>query len=83
LEAALKAHRAGSPKVFGSVARNDATKKSDIDFLVEFERGASAFDQAALIIDLEELFQRKVDIVEPGGIHWLIRPQVLFEAIPV
>lgn len=83
LEEALKVHRARNPKVFGSVARNEATRTSDVDLLVEFDRSASAFDQAALMVDLQLVFRRKVDVVEPGGIHWLIRPQVLFEAVPV
>jgi uncharacterized protein len=83
LERALKDHRARNPRVFGSVARNEATRRSDIDLLVEFDREASAFDQAALMIDLRRVFRRNVDVVEPGAVHWLIRPQVLFEAVPV
>jgi predicted nucleotidyltransferase len=78
---ALENHRARNPRVFGSVARREATRKSDLDLLVDFDEGASAFDQMGLISDLEELFSRHVDVAEPGGIHWLVRPQILFEAI--
>jgi len=80
---ALKANHARNPRVFGSVARNEATKASDLDLLVDFDTGSSAFDQMNLIADLEELFGRRVDVAEPEGLHWLIRPQVLFEAVPV
>jgi uncharacterized protein len=80
---ALAAHHARNPRVFGSVARKEAGKRSDLDLLVDFDPGASAFDQMGLIADLEEIFQRRVDVAEPGGLHWLIRPQVLFEATPV
>lgn len=69
--------------MFGSVARKEAGQRSDLDLLVDFERDASAFDQFDLIADLGHLFRRKVHVAEPGGLHWLIRPQVLFEAIPV
>ncbi len=80
---ALARHKAHHPKVFGSIARGEATRNSDLDLLVEFDAKASAFDQTALINDLEDLFGRRVDLAEPGGLHWLIRPQILFEAVRV
>ncbi|MFZ3355661.1 MAG: nucleotidyltransferase domain-containing protein [Thermoplasmata archaeon] len=83
LEKALRARRARNPRVFGSVARSLAGPKSDLDLLVDFDSGASAFDQFGLINDLENLFGRKVDVAEPSGLHWLVRPQVLFEAVPI
>jgi len=83
LTKALRVHKARNPRVFGSVARNDATRTSDIDLLVDFDSNASGFDQMALIADLEDLFGRTVDVAEPEGLHWLIRPQVLFEAVPI
>jgi uncharacterized protein len=82
LARALKAHKARNPRVFGSVARGEATPRSDMDLLVDFDEGASAFDQIALIAGLEDVFKRKVDVAEPGGLHWLVRPQLLFEAVP-
>jgi uncharacterized protein len=82
-EEILQRNRARNPRVFGSVARNQADRESDIDLLVDFEDGASAFDQVGLIDDLQKLFHRRVDVAEPSGLHWLIRPQVLFEAVPL
>jgi uncharacterized protein len=79
----LHEHRARNPRVFGSVVRSEATRRSDIDLLVDFEDGASLFDQIGLQQDLERLFRRKVDVTTPEGLHWLVRPQVLFEAVPV
>ncbi len=76
-------NRARNPRVFGSVGRGTATAKSDLDLLVDFDDGASAFDQVGLIQDLEDLLGRKVDVAEPAGLHWIIRPQALFEAIPL
>jgi uncharacterized protein len=83
LDRVLRRHKARNPRVFGSVARNAATRSSDLDLLVDFDAGASVFDQTSLMSDLEELFGRKVDVAEPSGLHWLIRAQVLFEAVPV
>lgn len=79
----LRAHRARNPRVFGSVARGGASAKSDLDLLVDFDPEASLFDHIRLLSDLKEIFHRKVDVAEPTGLHWLIRPQVLFEAVPV
>ncbi len=80
---ALRDHKARNPRVFGSVLRSEATPDSDIDLLVDFDPGASAFDHVELAQALGRLFHRKVDVVEPQGLHWLIRPQVLFEAVPL
>ncbi len=83
LLASLRAHKARNPRIFGSVLRHQATKSSDVDLLVDFEGEASMFDQIALRDDLERLFKRSVDVVSPEGLHWLVRPQVIFEAQPV
>jgi uncharacterized protein len=79
----LAANKARNPRVFGSVARREANRGSDLDLLVDFEPGASALDQVELMIRLREVFRRKVEVTSPQGLHWLVRPQVLFEAIPV
>lgn len=43
--------------IFGSVVRGEAKEKSDIDFVVEFERGMATFKNVCGLIDfLEELF---------------------------
>lgn len=83
LEVALMQAKARNPRVFGSIARRAGTRRSDLDLLIDFEPEASLFDQVGLSIELEKLFRRRVDVVDPGGLHWLIRPQVLFEAVPI
>jgi uncharacterized protein len=69
--------------VFGSVARGEAGEGSDIDLLVEFESGQSLLDHAALMLDLEDLLGRKVDIVTEKGLYWLLRRRILKEARPL
>lgn len=61
-------HRARSVSVFGSVARGEDRPGSDIDFLVEFEPGASLLDLMAIQDDLETLFACSVDVVSAGGL---------------
>jgi predicted nucleotidyltransferase len=48
-------HGAHNVRVFGSVARDEADSKSDIDLLVEFKRGTTLLGHAALVQELEEL----------------------------
>ncbi|MGI0128672.1 MAG: nucleotidyltransferase family protein [Thermoplasmata archaeon] len=81
--AAIQNNHAAHPRVFGSVARGAAGRGSDVDILVDFERGASAFDQVGLIDDLENLLGRRVEVTTVDGLHWLVRPQVLLEAVPL
>ncbi len=49
-------------RVFGSVARGEATPESDFDLLVSFDEGASLYELSGLWQDLQDLLQRKVDL---------------------
>jgi len=61
-------NRALSVSVFGSVARGDDGPDSDIDFLVEFEPGASLLDLMRIQDDLEALLGGHIDVVSAGGL---------------
>jgi predicted nucleotidyltransferase len=76
-------HGARKVRVFGSVARSEATADSDIDFLVEMEPGRSLFDLGGLHADLEELLGCKVDVVTDGGISPYLKDRILSEARPL
>ncbi len=68
IDALVHKHRGISVSIFGSVARGEETANSDIDFLVEFEKGSSLFDLLHLQDDLQGLLGRKVDVVSVGGL---------------
>jgi len=76
-------HGATRLRVFGSVARGEADADSDIDFLVDLEAGRSLFDLGGLLMDLQELLGRKVDVTTEKGLHWYMRDRVCAEARPV
>ena len=76
-------HGAHNLRVFGSVARGEAGPESDLDILVEMEPGKSLMDHIALMQDLEDLLQRKVDVVNERALHWYIRERVLAEPTPI
>ncbi len=73
-------HGASNVRVFGSVARGEAGPESDIDFLIDVGPVHSSWFPGGLIVDLENLLGRRVDIAEPEMLHWFIRDQVLREA---
>jgi predicted nucleotidyltransferase len=68
-------------RIFGSVARGEADSENDIDLLVNMEPGRSLLDLCGLLIDLEELLGRKVDVVTEKGLRDRIRERMLNEAI--
>jgi hypothetical protein len=73
-------HGARNVRVFGSVARGAADAQSDVDLLVDLEPGRSLLDHAALMLELEALLHRKVDIATERGLRQRIRDRVLAEA---
>ena len=76
-------HGAHNLRIFGSVARGEDGPESDLDILVEMEPGRSLMDHVALTQDLEDLLQRKVDVISERALHWYIRDRVLAEAVPL
>ncbi len=76
-------HGARNLRVFGSTVRGSSGPTSDIDLLVDVDSLHSPFFPGGLIVDLEELLGRKVDIVTEKSLHWYLRDRVLHEAIPL
>ena len=76
-------HGVTSIRVFGSVARGEATAESDVDFLVEVGPTTSSWLPAGLILDLEELLGRRVEVVTDRALNAELRDRVLQEAVPV
>jgi hypothetical protein len=75
-------HGAFNVRVFGSVARGEADEESDVDFLVDYSlEKISAWFPAGLVLDLEELLERKVDVATEPALKPRIREQVLKEAV--
>jgi len=68
--------------IFGSVARDEQTESSDVDVLVELERETFR-GYMGLLVFLEELFGRKVDLAIKDSIKPRIRDRVLADTIYV
>ena len=69
--------------LFGSIARDEGTPDSDLDFLVEFEGPATLDGYMGLKFFLEDLFNKEVDLVIKKDLKPQIRENVISEAINV
>lgn len=64
--------------LFGSFVRDEAGPESDVDLLVEFERGEKSFDRfMALSFLLEDALQRPVELVTTEALSPHLGPRIL------
>jgi predicted nucleotidyltransferase len=66
--------------VFGSYIRNDQTESSDLDILVEFDN-PTLHNFMGLVFYLEDLFQKKIDLVTTNALSPYMRPSVEEEVV--
>ncbi len=76
-------YKASNVRVFGSIARGEATPDSDIDLLVDFAPGYTLWDHVGLMQDLEDLLGRKVDVTAAKDLRDSLRPSVMQDAVPL
>ena len=81
---ALAEHRGiRDVRVFGSMARGDADETSDVDLLVTLPSGRTGLALGGLLMDVQKLLQRRVDVVTERGLHPALRERILREAEPL
>lgn len=73
-------HGAYNVRVFGSVARGEAGPDSDVDLLIDVGEKTSPWFPGGLVLDLEELLGRRVDVVTEKSLRAELRPYVLRDA---
>ena len=76
-------HGVQNVRVFGSMARGDATDGCDVDLLVTLPPGQSGLALGALLMDVQALLNRRVDVLTEPGLHPMLRERVLQEARPL
>jgi len=74
-------HGAANVRIFGSVARNEASDESDVDMLVTFPKENSIFDLVALWLDLQDLLGREVSLVTDSMLRDRFQANVLEDAV--
>ena len=78
-----KCYGAHDVRLFGSLARGDATAASDVDLVVRFDPDRSLLDHGGLLMDLRDLLGCKVDVVSEGALQGRFGQIVRSEAIPL
>ncbi len=66
-----------SVSLFGSMARGEATEKSDIDLLVKFGKRKSLLSVVKLERQLAMALGRKVDLITEGALSPYIRGNII------
>ena len=77
----LKKHGIPKAGIFGSFARGEQKKNSDIDILVEFN--GSLFKLSGIELELEKTLRKKVDLLTYNGINHLLRERILKEEVRI
>lgn len=76
-------HGAFNVRVFGSVARGEARRDSDVDLLVDFTEGTSIFDVVGLWQDLTEMMGRDVSVIGEDSPDDPFMQRILKDAVPL
>lgn len=79
----LKRHDIVKAGIFGSFARGEATRKSDIDILIRFKGRKSLLDLARVEIELEKKIRRKADVLTYDSINPLLKERILKEEVRI
>lgn len=80
---AARAHGLHDIRVFGSVARGEATRGSDVDLVVELDPGRTLIDLIGFKLDAERILGRSVDVATPRMMKPNVRKRALRDARPL
>lgn len=83
ISAIVGQHHGYNVRVFGSMARGDATDASDVDLLIDAGPGMSLFDLSEIESRIESIVDRKVDVVVASSLRSEISVCALAEARPL
>jgi uncharacterized protein len=67
--------------IFGSYARGEQRKKSDIDILIKYDK--SLLKLVGIEMELEKILNKKVDLLTYGGINPLLKKKIIDEEMRV
>ena len=79
----LKENKVAKAGLFGSYARGEQKKNSDVDILVEINDNRSLTEIIGLKLLLEKILKRKVDLVEYNTIRKELKDSILNNQIPL
>ena len=77
----LKKNGVKKAGIFGSYARGEQTKDSDVDILIEFN--GNLLDLIGIEMEIKRALKKKIDLLTYGGINYLLRKRILGEEIKI
>ena len=79
----LKEYKIIKAGIFGSYARGENKKRSDVDILVETQKQMGLLELIHLKLVLQKVIKRKVDLIEYETIRKELKEQILNDAIRI
>lgn len=79
----LKKYGIKKAGIFGSYARGEQKRNSDVDILIQPPKKMSLLDFVGVKLDLEDVVGQKIDLLSYNGIHPMLRRQILKEEVKV
>ena len=79
----LHSYKISKAGLFGSVTRGDLKDNSDLDLLVEMDKGISLLGFIRIKLELEQAVGRKVDLVEYNTIKPALKEKILKEQVKI
>lgn len=79
----LKRNKVVQAGIFGSYARGEQKKKSDIDILVKFKGDVSLLGVIDIEQELQRKIKKKVDLVTYRSLHSLLKERILNEEVRI
>jgi len=83
IKAILKKNKIKKAGIFGSYARGEQRKNSDIDILIQRPKKMSLFDLTGLEMILEEKLKKKVDLLTYNSINHLLKERILNQEVKI
>ncbi len=79
----LKRYNIQKASIFGSVARGESTKSSDIDILIELSDEASLLDFIEIKIEIETKLGHNIDLVEFNALKPALKSRILNDQVVI
>ncbi|MDP4039909.1 MAG: nucleotidyltransferase domain-containing protein [Candidatus Pacearchaeota archaeon] len=77
----LKKYGVKKAGIFGSYARGEQKKNSDVDILIDFD--GSLLDLVEMEMEIKKVLKKKVDLLTYGGINYLLKKRILSEEVNI
>ena len=79
----LKKNNVSRAGIFGSYARGEQNKSSDVDLLIEINKGMGLIEFISFKMLLEKATKKRIDLVEYQSIRREMKDRILNEEIPI